>query len=65
MPANAEMTRSDRKRMLSARKNSDCPVCLIQHDDEIHAATLRIHQWVRDRLAGRIDDDPTSWDRVA
>ena len=24
---------------------SDCPVCYLNHDKEIHEATLRIHQW--------------------
>ncbi|HUI53881.1 MAG TPA: hypothetical protein VLY04_02850 [Bryobacteraceae bacterium] len=65
MPTKTEVTQSARRRKLPARKNSDCPICLIPHDDEIHAATLRIREWVRDRLAGRIDDAPTSWDRVA
>jgi hypothetical protein len=26
---------------------ADCPVCLGQHDDEIHAATLAVHRWFR------------------
>lgn len=25
----------------------DCPVCLVPHDDEIHAATLSVHAWFR------------------
>jgi hypothetical protein len=24
---------------------SDCPVCYLNHDKEIHEATLRIHEW--------------------
>lgn len=24
-----------------------CPVCLIDHDPEIHAATVRVHRWFR------------------
>jgi hypothetical protein len=23
----------------------ECPICLVEHDDEIHAATLSIRQW--------------------
>ena len=26
---------------------ADCPVCLGQHDDEIHAATVAVHRWFR------------------
>lgn len=25
----------------------DCHVCLIEHDPEIHAATLRVREWFR------------------
>ena len=25
----------------------DCKVCLAQHDEEIHAATSRVHAWFR------------------
>ena len=28
----------------------DCPVCLLPHDPEIHAATLRLHEWLRSRV---------------
>ena len=27
--------------------SSDCGVCLVEHDDEIHAATLRVRAWYR------------------
>jgi hypothetical protein len=30
------------------RKN--CKVCLIEHDEEIHAATLRLREWLRERF---------------
>jgi len=33
--------------MLVDSPDADCAVCLIQHDDEIHAATLSIRQWFR------------------
>jgi hypothetical protein len=26
---------------------ADCPVCMGQHDDEIHAATVAVHRWFR------------------
>jgi hypothetical protein len=25
----------------------ECPVCLGQHDEDIHMATVRIHRWFR------------------
>ena len=25
----------------------DCKICLTEHDEEIHAATLRVHDWLR------------------
>ena len=33
-----------RRRMSAVR---DCPVCLAEHDDEIHAATVSIREWFR------------------
>jgi len=27
--------------------SSDCQVCLVEHDDEIHAATLSLREWFR------------------
>ena len=29
---------------------SDCSVCLGQHDEEIHAATLRVRKWFRTQI---------------
>lgn len=34
----------------------DCKVCLAQHDEEIHAATIRVHQWFRARIVKHLDD---------
>jgi hypothetical protein len=31
-------------------RDKDCKICLLEHDDEIHAATLSLHQWLRDRI---------------
>jgi hypothetical protein len=25
----------------------ECPICLVEHDDEIHAATLSVKRWWR------------------
>lgn len=29
----------------------DCPVCLTDHDESIHAATVRLHAWWKGKLA--------------
>ena len=44
--------------MASNDKNSkcECPVCLVTHDDEIHAATLRIHRWFRGQVTRYLED---------
>ena len=31
----------------------ECPVCLGMHDEEIHDATVTIHQWLRSEIARR------------
>ena len=28
-------------------QDTDCAVCLIEHDDELHEATLRVKSWFR------------------
>jgi hypothetical protein len=35
---------------LKSHLANDCPVCLVAHDPEIHEATLRVHQWLRDKV---------------
>lgn len=25
----------------------DCKVCLVEHDEEIHEASVRLHEWLR------------------
>jgi hypothetical protein len=27
-----------------------CKICLVQHDDEIHAATLNVHSWFHEQV---------------
>jgi len=27
-----------------------CKVCLLEHDEEIHAATLNVHHWFHDQV---------------
>ena len=35
----------------------DCDVCLIPHDDEVHAATLSLRRWFRYQVTKRLYDD--------
>lgn len=32
----------------------DCDVCCVPHDDEIHAATLRVRYWLKGELARKL-----------
>lgn len=32
---------------VTATRVRECPVCLGQHEDEIHTATLRVRRWFR------------------
>jgi hypothetical protein len=34
----------------------NCKVCLVEHDSEIHEATVRLHEWLRDRVKRSIED---------
>jgi hypothetical protein len=27
-----------------------CKTCLVEHDEDIHAATVSIHEWLRSRV---------------
>jgi hypothetical protein len=36
---------------------SDCPVCYMTHDDEIHEATLSIHRWLFEQVTHNFVDD--------
>jgi hypothetical protein len=31
----------------SRARTGECPVCLGQHEDDIHSATLRVRRWFR------------------
>ena len=41
-----------------AKKNSksECAVCYLTHDDEIHEATLRIHYWFHGQVTRNFED---------
>ena len=33
---------------MQVKKN--CKVCLLEHDPEMHEATVRLHEWLRERV---------------
>jgi hypothetical protein len=39
-------------------QNETCKVCLIEHDEEIHAATLSLRQWLREQVMQSLREDP-------
>jgi hypothetical protein len=42
---------------LGRTSKSDCPVCYMTHDDEIHQATLSIHRWLFEQVTHNFVDD--------
>ena len=44
---------------------SECAVCLATHDDAIHEATVRIHQWFCGQVTHRFEEDEFLGARVA
>jgi len=41
------------------RRVKDCKVCLLPHDEELHAAVLRIREWHRQEVTKNfIPDEP-------
>jgi hypothetical protein len=52
---------------------SDCPVCMVPHDEEIHEATLGLREWFRfevtkylfDEEEVEVDDSGMEWFLVA
>lgn len=34
---------------------SDCPVCLVPHDPEIHSATVAVHAWFRAEVMRKLE----------
>ena len=42
---------------LPLEEAADCEVCVCGHDEEIHQATVRIHEWLRYELTKFWDDE--------
>jgi hypothetical protein len=36
----------------------ECTVCLVPHDEEIHAATLNVRRWFHQQVTQGFYDDP-------
>ena len=43
----------------------DCRVCLGEHDDDIHSATLDVHAWYRARVTRYFEKDDSPEEAVA
>lgn len=39
------------------KKAQDCKVCLVMHDEEIHAATLGVKAWFQDQVTKNFVDE--------
>ena len=39
-------------------KKKTCRVCLVEHDEEIHAATLSLRQWLREKVTRELSPEP-------
>jgi hypothetical protein len=42
---------------LENTSDSECTVCYAAHDEEIHQATLSIHQWFHHQVIHDFEDD--------
>ncbi len=38
---------------------SDCKVCLVEHQPDIHNATLSVHRWLKDRIRRSLEPPAT------
>jgi hypothetical protein len=47
LPTLAFLNTSEARNAAIHSHAAECPVCMGQHDDEIHAATVAVHRWFR------------------
>ncbi len=33
-----------------------CKICLVEHDEAIHEATLSLHEWLRERIQRSLEE---------
>ncbi len=52
-PVNGGIIRPERRK--AGARGGDCPICLVPHEEQIHAATLSVRQWLRQEVLRRID----------
>ena len=64
IPRNCEngTTALQEHREVEGHRGRACPVCLVRHDQEIHAATLSVRLWFRSRVMRNFADEPPSED---
>ena len=51
--------------MAEERRVKDCKVCLLPHDEELHAAVLRIREWHRQEVTKHFVTDGPEEKQVA
>jgi hypothetical protein len=44
--------------IVATMKAKMCRICLMEHDDEIHAATVDVHLWFHQQVTLSFDDEP-------
>ena len=45
-------------------KKKHCKICLVEHDEAIHEATLSLHEWLRERMR-HVGEEPRPEEVVA
>jgi hypothetical protein len=50
-------TEEGMKKKKRSKAESECDVCYAAHDDEIHAATLRVRAWFGKQVTHDFEDD--------
>jgi hypothetical protein len=46
---------ADQRVRAARRRSKECPVCLGQHEERIHGATLNVLQWFRGQVTKNFD----------
>jgi len=44
---------------------TECQICLGEHDDDIHTATLDVHAWFHYQVTKYFEEDPAASECVA
>ncbi len=50
-----------RRYSLPRMDRKTCRICLVEHDEEIHAATISVHDWFHDQVTQGFHEEPEYW----